>query len=99
MESSIIWQSKELEKGILVKKSLLISNPAYTKLNPTFQPSLITKAQTPNQIITQLKPQLVNPNKPIQLKPRELGKCGGGVKNLGPQSINFSASLDMMFKL
>jgi hypothetical protein len=62
------WKGKELVKGILIKKSLLSSNPNYTKPATTYQP-----AKPP------LPAQIANPQPPKQLpiEAREPGKCWG----------------------
>jgi hypothetical protein len=70
------WKAKELEKGILHKKSLMTTSPQYLKPNPN-----TTATKFPNQNITvhQLNqpPNATNPPKPIPIKPKEPGKCWG----------------------
>jgi hypothetical protein len=61
----VYWNAKELEKGILHKKSLLHPTTPYTKASSTFTLPKPTLQQPPNQ------PQ---PTKTIPLKPKEPGK-------------------------
>jgi hypothetical protein len=65
------WKTKELKKGILVKKSLLTSSSSYAKTNPTFA----TPKPSANTPTLQATPQ--NQAKTIPIKERELGKCWG----------------------
>jgi hypothetical protein len=62
------WKAKELEKGILHKKSLLTPTTPFQKANPPFNTTKPQQPQPPNP-----QPQ----NKTIPIKPKEPGKCWG----------------------
>jgi hypothetical protein len=82
--SDAYWQAKELEKGILIKKSLLSPSTSYPKPTTTLPSNLPSKLATPNQTLNQAKPSQSTPPqppRPLLPKPREPNKCWG-VKNL-----------------
>jgi hypothetical protein len=87
------WKAKELEKDILVKKSLLSSTYTFPKPTTAYTTTPATKTLLPFQTTPSTKTQpTALPNqqtKPTQipLKPRELGKCWG-VMNHGHRSTN-----------
>jgi hypothetical protein len=77
------WKAKELEKGILLKKSLLSTPSSYSKSqlfsNPTLHPKIANPAHPSS---TTKPPPTTQPNTPnttkqILLKPREPEKCWG----------------------
>jgi hypothetical protein len=73
--SDTYWQAKELEKGILVKKSLMYAPSSYTRQYTPSPTPQQTKPTTP-QLTNPPKPNNpLPPNKPIPLKPKEPGKC------------------------
>jgi hypothetical protein len=81
--SDTYWKAKELEKGILVKKSLLHSPSPLTKPSPTYSLPLPPKSFTTPQTTSQQKPT-TQPNtntdpapQTIPIKAREPGKCWG----------------------
>jgi hypothetical protein len=81
--SDTYWKAKELEKGILIKRSLLTSSTPTTKPNPSYQTTnqYKTPYQTPQLPPNKTLPANNNPNpslpKPIPPKPKEPGKCWG----------------------
>jgi hypothetical protein len=67
-----------LEKGILVKKAFLSSSITYTKPNTLLTPTAPQIKANPTPLTPQPKLPNTNPtNKPVPIKPRELGKCWG----------------------
>jgi hypothetical protein len=80
--SDTYWQAKELEKGILVKKSLLSPSSPYIKpnLSSTLTPPPKPTQQQTNPPIPKPPstiPPNNQPNRPIPIKPREQGKWLG----------------------
>jgi hypothetical protein len=80
--SETYWKTKELEKGILFKKSLLTSSSAYTKPTFSFTQAYNTKTSIPSPATPSAKQPPINPPntlpaKQIPIKPREPGKCWG----------------------
>jgi hypothetical protein len=75
----VYWKAKELEKGILVKKSLLTPTSFYTKSTNSYTPH---KPQTLPQPTLPHNPQ--PQAKPIPIKPKEQGKCWGCNENWTP---------------
>jgi hypothetical protein len=72
--SDTYWQAKELEKGILVKKTLMHSNHAYPKLITPFT-TILNRTKSN---LAQPKPIPPNqPNQPLPIKPRQPRKCWG----------------------
>jgi hypothetical protein len=76
------WKAKELEKGILVKKSLITSTSTYTKPAHISITSYAHKSPTLPQPVPLPKPPPPQnnqppPPKPQQFKNKESGKCWG----------------------
>jgi hypothetical protein len=61
------WKAKELEKGILVKKSLLTSSSPYAKTTPSYPQPYQNRALNPSQTIPSTKP---NPQPPPNPTPQ-----------------------------
>jgi hypothetical protein len=99
------WKAKELEKGILHKKSLMSMPSAYTRPSTYTNPTTHPKTTNPLQASSSAKPPPPNPTLPtptlkqIPIKPREPGKSWGCNEPWTPEhkfSCKFKRAVDAM---
>jgi hypothetical protein len=88
------WKAKELEKSILIKKSLLSTPSAYKKPQPYFNPNTHPKIANPQPTSSSTKPPPATPN---NLQPNTDKKYRSSLENrkmLGlPRAVNTGAQI------